>query len=162
MRRYLSVQQTGTGVCGQAQARTGFRNRRTCLADAAGGIDEGEDPEHAARRELYEETNVRSVRLLDELDGWLKYDLPPGTKRTGWRRHYRGQEQKWFAFLFEGQETEIDVVHPGGGRHKAEFLKWKWVRLGDIPRLVVPFKRPVYEEVVTAFARLPIARDRPG
>ncbi len=123
-----------------------------------GGIDDGEDPESAARRELYEETNVTSVDLVGELAEWLTYDLPPGTPKTGWRRRYCGQAQKWFAFRFRGQEDEIDVMNPGGGGHKPEFLDWKWVRLAETPSLVVPFKRPVYEQVVAGFAGL--ARDR--
>ena len=66
---------------------------------------------------------------------------------------YRGQKQKWFALRFDGDDTEIDVRHPGGGRHKPEFSSWRWEKLARLPQLIVPFKRGVYEEVVKAFAR---------
>ncbi len=120
-----------------------------------GGIDEGEDPWPAALRELYEETNVRSVEKLGESPGWLTYDFPPGVLGKRWKNVYGGQKQKWFALRLTGGEDEIDVLRPGGGAHKAEFSEWRWERMERLPELVVPFKRPVYEEVVKTFAHLP-------
>ena len=118
-----------------------------------GGIDPGEAPIAAARRELYEETNVVSAEFVAEAPDWLSYDLP--VRATGrWRGVYRGQTQKWFLFRFTGDESEIDVDHPAGGAHAAEFDAWRWERLEKIPELVVPFKRAVYEEVVALFAPL--------
>ncbi len=116
-----------------------------------GGLDKGEDPYKAALRELYEETSVKSVTLLKEARGWFSYDLPAELVGQSWGGRYRGQKQKWFALRFEGDESEIDVLHPGGGRHKSEFSAWRWEKLGRLPELIVPFKHKVYEQVVAAF-----------
>ncbi len=118
-----------------------------------GGIDPGEPPIKAAIRELYEETNIRSVSILGEHDEWLTYDLPAPLAGFAWKGRYRGQRQRWFAFRFEGDEAEIDVTRPGGGKHRPEFRGWRWERLERIPELIVPFKREVYEQVATAFSR---------
>jgi putative (di)nucleoside polyphosphate hydrolase len=117
-----------------------------------GGLDTGEDPYEAALRELYEETSVESVSFIREAPGWFTYDLPPELVAVSWKGRYRGQKQKWFALRFEGKESEIDVLHPGGGRHSAEFTRWRWEKLDRLPDLIVPFKRGVYAEVVHAFA----------
>jgi putative (di)nucleoside polyphosphate hydrolase len=117
-----------------------------------GGIDSGEDPYDAALRELYEETNVRSVSLLGEAPGWFSYDIPTPLAGLAWKGRYSGQRQKWFAFRFLGDDSEIDVEQPGGGEHKPEFGAWRWERLERVPYLIVPFKRAVYEEVAAAFA----------
>ncbi len=120
-----------------------------------GGIDDGESPLEAARRELHEETNVRNATLLAEAPNWLSYDLP--AKAGGrWHGLYRGQTQKWFLFRFDGPESEIDIHFPAGGKHDAEFREWRWERFEALPALVVPFKRDVYVAVVDFFA--PIAR----
>lgn len=119
-----------------------------------GGIDEGEEPEPAARRELYEETNIRSVRLLREAADWFAYDLPEPVAREAWGGRYRGQTQKWFAYRFEGEESEIDVLKPGGCAHEPEFAAWRWEKLEALPSLVIPFKRGVYERIVEEFSDL--------
>ncbi|MDB5592292.1 RNA pyrophosphohydrolase [Enterovirga sp.] len=116
-----------------------------------GGIDPGEDPYRAALRELYEETNVRSVALLAEAPDWYAYDLPQAVAGRSWRGRYRGQTQKWFALRFTGPDSEIDVAAPGGGWHKPEFESWRWEKLENLPDLIIPFKRPVYDQVVAAF-----------
>jgi putative (di)nucleoside polyphosphate hydrolase len=118
-----------------------------------GGIDPDEDPWQAALRELYEETNVRSVERLGETKDWLTYDIPPEIIGRAWKGKYRGQRQKWYALRFTGKESEIDVAHPGGG-HEPEFLAWRWERMENLPALIVPFKREVYEQVVGAFRHL--------
>jgi putative (di)nucleoside polyphosphate hydrolase len=115
-----------------------------------GGIDDDEDPYEAALRELYEETNIRSIKKLGEIDGWLKYDIPRDIAGQAWKGKYRGQKQKWYALRFNGDESEIDVANPGGG-HKPEFVEWRLERLENTPRLIVPFKRPVYDSVVKSF-----------
>lgn len=116
-----------------------------------GGIDPGEDPLVAARRELQEETNVSSVSLLAQASDWLSYDLPVDIGKEAWRGRWRGQAQKWFAFRFEGPDSEIDILTPAGG-HKAEFDAWRWARLEETPELIIPFKREVYREVAQRFA----------
>ena len=118
-----------------------------------GGIDPGEDPYPAALRELYEETNIRSTKLLAEAPDWYNYDLPPETMGRALKGRYRGQTQKWFALRFIGHESEINVRAPGEGQHKPEFIDWRWERLENLPGLIIPFKRGVYESVVQAFAR---------
>ena len=120
-----------------------------------GEIDSGEEPMAAARRELWEETSIRSIELIAELPEWLNYDLPDEA-RGRWSGRYRGQSQKWFLFRFVGTEREIDVRRPAGGAHDAEFDEWRWERFERLPDLVVPFKRRVYETVAAAFA--PLAR----
>lgn len=117
-----------------------------------GGVDEGETPEAAAKRELWEETGIRSANFIAQTPDWLVYDLPPELVGVAWKGRYRGQKQKWFAARFEGAEREIDLgPHPG---HKAEFDAWRWVPLAELPGLVVPFKRGVYAAVVAAFSPL--------
>jgi len=114
-----------------------------------GGVDEGEDLYDAARRELAEETGVRSTRLLGRTEAWLAYDFPPdmlGSKRA---RGWKGQKQIWFALAFEGQDSEIDLA----AHRPPEFDAWRWGRLDEAPDLIVPFKREAYVEVVRAFAK---------
>ncbi|MBX9739588.1 MAG: RNA pyrophosphohydrolase [Beijerinckiaceae bacterium] len=117
-----------------------------------GGIDEREDAYKAALRELAEETNVTSVTLLGEAADWHTYDLPEDIAQSAWKGRYAGQTQKWFALRFNGAESEIDIDHPAGG-HKPEFDAWRWVKMSELPGLIIPFKRPVYEKVVAEFAR---------
>ncbi len=119
-----------------------------------GGIDKGEEPQEAATRELFEETSVSSATIIAETDEWLTYDLPEELIGVAWKGKYRGQKQKWVAMRFEGDDSEIDVLNPGKGAHPAEFTEWRWEPLANLPELIVPFKRGVYEEVVKAFAHL--------
>ena len=118
-----------------------------------GGIDADEDALEAAYRELYEETGMKSVTLLASASDWIHYDLPPHLIGIGLRGKFRGQAQRWFAFRFTGDESEIQINPPPGG-HTAEFDAWDWKPMQDLPGLIVAFKRDVYEKVVTEFSHL--------
>ena len=118
-----------------------------------GGLDPGEDPFRAALRELREETNIRSVELLAELHDWLSYDLPDELVPHAWDGRYRGQTQKWYALRFTGEDSEIDIAHPCGG-HAPEFVAWRWAQMRELPDLIVPFKRKVYERIIAEFGHL--------
>lgn len=118
-----------------------------------GGIDKGEEPLEAARRELWEETGMRTVSLLAEAPGWINYDLPAHLLGIALKGRFRGQAQRWFAFRFEGDDSEIAINPPPGG-HQAEFDAWAWKPMAELPELIVPFKRGVYDQVVGAFRHL--------
>ena len=107
-----------------------------------GGVDEGEDILKAAYRELEEETSIKNVKLIKELDGTITYELPDRLLGLIWKGKYKGQKQKWFLMRFVGMDNEINIQtkHP-------EFLEWKWVDLDKITDLVVDFKLHVYKEV---------------
>lgn len=118
-----------------------------------GGIDKGEDTLVAAKRELFEETGMRSVSLLGEASDWINYDLPAHLIGIGLKGKYRGQTQRWFAFRFEGDESEINIEDPPSGQHQ-EFEAWDWKPMAELPDLIVSFKREVYRQVVAEFAHL--------
>jgi len=124
-----------------------------------GGIDEGEEPEAAARRELAEETGVRSALFIARTRDWLTYDLPSELVGVAWQGRYCGQKQMWFAARFEGAESEIDIGPHDG--HKQEFDAWRWVSLSELPSLVVPFKRKVYRAVIGEFGAFAREASRP-
>ena len=117
-----------------------------------GGIDEGEDPRTAAMREMYEEIGTNKAEIIAESRDWLNYDLPPDLIPRVWGGRYRGQKQKWFACRFTG--TDGDIVLD---RHKPEFNAWKWAPMTEIARLIVPFKRPLYTQILAEFQHLGIA-----
>ena len=107
-----------------------------------GGVDVGEDYLAAAYRELEEETSIKNVKLIKELDGLTSYVLPKNLLGVIWKGKYRGQEQKWFVMEFLGQNSEIDIK-----TENPEFCEWKWIDLEKITDLVVDFKLHVYEDV---------------
>ena len=116
-----------------------------------GGIDKNEDPLKAAYRELEEETGVTSVSLLEAMPNQVTYDLPSNMIGIGLKGKYRGQKQNWYAFRFEGNDAEINIDPVG---HEKEFDAWEWKPMAELPQLIVPFKRKVYDEVCAAFAHL--------
>lgn len=118
-----------------------------------GGIDKGEAPYDAARREIFEETGMESLALIEEAPQWINYDLPPHLIGVALKGKYRGQTQKWFAFRFHGAESEIRI-NPPPADEKAEFDEWAWRPMAELPGLIVPFKRAVYDQVVAAFRHL--------
>jgi putative (di)nucleoside polyphosphate hydrolase len=115
-----------------------------------GGIDREENPEAAARRELWEETSVTSVRILGCTSTWMRYDFPVYTGPPHKLSAFRGQQQIWYAMQFVGEESEIDVTRSHNGA-EPEFDSWKWERLDTVIDLVVPFKREIYRSVAAAF-----------
>jgi putative (di)nucleoside polyphosphate hydrolase len=112
-----------------------------------GGVDPGEDLLSAAKRELEEETGVKSVELMARTDGWITYDFPEGYPGSKVAKGWRGQRQVWFAMRFVGDESEIDLAN----HDQIEFDAWRWGRLEEAPDLVIPFKRPAYDKVIEAF-----------
>lgn len=117
-----------------------------------GGLDEGENPLEAAKRELFEETSVTSASLIAEAPEWFNYDFPPEVLFNSKRGNkFKGQTQKWFAFRFEGDDSEINILTPPHG-HMQEFSEWRWEKAANLPSLIVPFKRDVYRQVVDAFS----------
>jgi putative (di)nucleoside polyphosphate hydrolase len=107
-----------------------------------GGVDEGEDFLKAAYRELEEETSIKNVDLIKELDGMITYELPERLLGIIWKGKYRGQKQKWFVMKFVGEDKEINIK-----TKNPEFLNWKWIELDQITEVVVDFKLHVYEEL---------------
>ena len=105
-----------------------------------GGVDKGEDFLSAAYRDLDEETNIKNVELIKELEGEISYELPKHLLGIIWKGQYRGQKQKWFVMRFLGNDKEINLK-----TDKPEFLEWKWVELDMITELVVDFKLNVYK-----------------
>ena len=107
-----------------------------------GGVDEGENFLNAAYRELEEETSIKSVELIQELEGTITYELPNHLLGIIWKGKYRGQKQKWFLMKFIGDDNEINIK-----TKKPEFLEWKWIEIDQLTEVVVDFKLHVYKEV---------------
>ncbi|MCR9087932.1 MAG: RNA pyrophosphohydrolase [Rhodobacteraceae bacterium] len=114
-----------------------------------GGVDKGEEPRDAALRELQEETGVLPdlVRIEAETPDWLSYDLPLDLVPKIWKGRYRGQRQKWYLARFLGRDSQIDIA-----TNHAEFSQWKWALPEELVGSIVPFKRSLYRDVLTAFA----------
>jgi len=120
--------------------------RRPAWQMPQGGIDRGENPRQAALRELAEETGITAVEVIAKSRDWLHYDLPPAVAARKWGGRYRGQRQKWFVMRFLGDDGDIDIATP-----HPEFRAWKWIAPSDLPKVVVAFKRPVYEALLAEF-----------
>ena len=101
-----------------------------------GGVNQNENFLEAAKRELEEETGIKSVKLIKELSGWFEYNLPKNLLGI-WKGKYKGQKQKWFIMKFTGKEKKDINLNLG----KQEFSDWKWIKVEDLEKLIVPFKK---------------------
>jgi putative (di)nucleoside polyphosphate hydrolase len=108
-----------------------------------GGVDENEPLLKAMKRELKEETGIKSIEVLKEFSQWLEYELPENLIGKIWKGKYKGQKQKWFIVRFIGDEHEINI-----NTKNPEFIEWKWIDMNLLPELIVKFKKHVYEEVL--------------
>ncbi|WP_427451457.1 RNA pyrophosphohydrolase [Litorimonas sp. WD9-15] len=122
-----------------------------CWQFPQGGMDKGEKPKAAAKRELFEETGLKADRMdyLGRIKGWLYYDFPPELLAQKRKRFNNiGQRQKWFAFRYHGDGADVDLTAHG----EQEFSDWRWADLNTIADTIVPFKREVYERLIVEFA----------
>ena len=104
-----------------------------------GGVDKNEDFISAMRRELFEETSIRNIKILKELDGFFEYELPKNLLGIIWKGKFRGQRQKWFIARFSGEDEEINL-----NTKNPEFIEWKWVLPDELPKIIVDFKKELY------------------
>lgn len=139
---------------GEGRVLVAERNdlKETAWQIPQGGLDEGEAVQAAALRELGEEIGTTKVAFAAEAPDWIAYDFPPGDGGNPWLGRYRGQTVKLIAFRFHGQDVDINLATAA-----PEFRAWKWVELEQLPSLIVPFKKPLYEAALRAFTPL---RDR--
>ena len=108
-----------------------------------GGVDIGENYLSAMKRELYEETSIKSIEILKEINGFFEYELPKNLVGIIWRGKFRGQKQKWFITRFIGNENEINLQ-----TENQEFIEWKWIMPDELPRTIVDFKKKMYVELL--------------
>ena len=113
-----------------------------------GGVDEGESYLSAMRRELFEETSIKNIKILKEIDGFFEYELPKELIGIIWKGKFRGQKQKWFITKFIGKDDEINLK-----TKNPEFIAWKWVMPDELPNLIVDFKRNMYLEILKNIRR---------
>tara|TARA_B100000945_G_C20269472_1_gene543209 strand:+ start:399 stop:866 length:468 start_codon:yes stop_codon:yes gene_type:complete len=107
-----------------------------------GGIDKNEQPIQAMYRELHEETNIKSVKILKEIEKTFVYELPPNLIGKIWKGKFRGQKQRWFIVRFFGNENEINLK-----TQNPEFIEWKWINFKLLPNVIVDFKKNVYDSL---------------
>ena len=108
-----------------------------------GGVDIGESYLSAMKRELYEETSIKSIEILKEINGFFEYELPKNLVGIIWKGRFRGQKQKWFITRFIGNENEINLQ-----TENQEFIEWKWIIPDELPRTIVDFKKKMYVELL--------------
>ena len=108
-----------------------------------GGVDRGENYLTAMKRELYEETSIKSIKILKEIDGFYEYELPKNLVGIIWKGKFRGQKQKWFITKFIGDQKEINLQ-----TKNPEFIEWKWVEPDQLPEVIVDFKKKMYSDLL--------------
>lgn len=108
-----------------------------------GGVEKNEDLLIAMKRELLEETSIKSIKILKEIDEWMEYELPENLLGIIWKGKYRGQRQKWFITRFTGNDSEINL-----NTKNPEFIDWKWIEMNKIPNEIVYFKKNLYENIL--------------
>ena len=108
-----------------------------------GGVNSNEPFLAALKRELYEETSIKNIEVIKELDEWYQYDLPDNLLGKIWKGKYRGQKQKWFVVKFLGNDSEINVK-----TKNPEFIEWKWINFDELPKVIVYFKKDLYKNLV--------------
>ncbi len=108
-----------------------------------GGIDQGEDHLTAMKRELYEETSIKSIEVIKELEGYYEYMLPKNLVGVIWKGKFKGQRQKWFVTKFVGNEKEINL-----NTKNPEFIEWKWIAADELPNVIVNFKKKMYQRIL--------------
>ena len=108
-----------------------------------GGVDKDENFKDAMKRELYEETSIKNIEILKELDQWFTYELPDELIGIIWKGRFRGQKQKWFITKFTGDKDEINV-----DTENPEFIEWKWIEMEKIPDVIVDFKKNIYKKLL--------------
>ena len=115
-----------------------------------GGIDDGENPKEAALRELHEETGIPAnlVQVLEVSENWISYDLPKDLISQLWGGRFRGQKQKWYLMRFLGSDTEVNIQ-----TETPEFSAWKWIPPDALVENIVPFKKSVYQKVLSEFSK---------
>ena len=109
-----------------------------------GGVDKGEDFITAMKRELIEETSIKNIKIIKEIEKTYQYELPENLVGIIWKGKYRGQKQKWFITRFLGQESEINL-----NTKNAEFIDWKWIEPKLLPKVIVNFKKDLYLNLLT-------------
>ena len=108
-----------------------------------GGVDKNENFLTAMKRELKEETSIKNIKILKELEEWYEYELPKNLLGIIWKGKFRGQKQKWFIMRFQGDDREINIK-----TKNPEFLDWKWINPYDLPRVAVHFKADIYKKLL--------------
>jgi len=108
-----------------------------------GGVDDGEDYLSAMKRELFEETSIKSIEVLEEIERFFEYELPKNLIGIIWKGKFRGQKQKWFITKFVGKEKEINL-----NTKNPEFIEWKWIIPEELPNVIVDFKKKIYLDLL--------------
>ena len=114
-----------------------------------GGVNKDETFLNAMKRELNEETSIKNIKIIKELDGWFEYELPENLLGIIWKGKFRGQKQKWFVVKFIGKENEINLK-----TKYPEFIEWKWIDMNDLPNVIVDFKLEVYKKILIELKKI--------